>query len=233
MRLETVALKSDAGARHLGTRAIAGNGEVHFRHNHGASGATTHRGDVMGTTSFLAGSSVTRSWWVFLLYGIVAIAFGLAALIWQSQTLIALIMGFGLLSLADGVVSLLSMFRKDVALPSWVLALYGLISIGFGLWVLMRPEQFGSVFLWLLALWLVLAGFARVLFAVMIRKVVQGEWLLALSGLLAAALGIWFFVNPNVGVVAIALWLGIGALIYGALQIFVAFRLRKLQNVVA
>ena len=28
MRLETVALKSDAGARHLGTRAIAGNGEV-------------------------------------------------------------------------------------------------------------------------------------------------------------------------------------------------------------
>jgi len=46
------------------------------------------------------------------------------------------------------------------------------------------------------------------------------------------ALGIWFFVNPNVGVVAIALWLGIGALIYGALQIFVALRLRKLQKVV-
>ena len=78
-----------------------------------------------------------------------------------------------------------------------------------------------------------LAGFARVLFAVMIRKVVQGEWLLALSGLLAAALGIWIFINPDVGLVAIAVWLGVGALIYGALQIFVAFRLRKLQKVVA
>lgn len=185
----------------------------------------------MSTTRFLAGD-VSRSWWVFLLYGIAAIGFGLAALFMPSQTLRLLLMGFGVLSLIDGVVSLLSMFRKDVALPSWVLALYGLISIGFGLWVLMRPEQFGTVFLWLLAAWLILAGFARVLFAVMIRKVIEGEWLLALSGLLAVALGIWFFVNPNVGVVAIALWLGIGALIYGALQIFVALRLRKLQKVV-
>ncbi len=185
----------------------------------------------MSATRFLAGD-VTRSWWVFLLYGIAAIVFGLAALFMPSQTLRLLLMGFGLLSLVDGVVSLLSMFRKDVALPSWVLAVYGLISIGFGMWVLMRPEQFGTVFLWLLAAWLILAGFARVLFAVMIRKVIEGEWLLALSGLLAVALGIWFFVNPNVGVVAIALWLGIGALIYGALQIFVALRLRKLQKVV-
>ena len=185
----------------------------------------------MGTTSFLAGSSVTRSWWVFLLYGIVAIAFGLAALIWQSQTLIALIMGFGLLSLADGVVSLLSIFRKDVALPNWILALYGLISIGFGVWAVMRPEQFGTALLWVLALWLVLAGFARVIFAVLIRKVVEGEWLLALSGLLAIALGVLFFVNPNIGVITIAVWVGVGALLYGALQIFVALRLRKLQKV--
>ena len=167
-----------------------------------------------------------------MLYGIAAIGFGLAALFMPNQTLRILLMGFGVLSLIDGVVSLMSMFRKDVALPSWVLAVYGLISIGFGLWVLMSPEQFGTVFLWLLAAWLILAGFARFLFAVMIRKVVEGEWLLALSGLLAVALGIWFFINPNVGVVAIALWLGIGALIYGALQIFVALRLRKMQKVV-
>jgi uncharacterized membrane protein HdeD (DUF308 family) len=80
--------------------------------------------------------------------------------------------------------------------------------------------------------WLILAGFARVLFAVMIRKVVEGEWLLALSGLLAVALGIWIFINPNVGLLTIAIWLGIGALVYGALQIFVALRLRKLQKVV-
>ena len=185
----------------------------------------------MGTTSFLAGTSLTRSWWVFLLYGIVAIVFGLAALIWQSQTLLALIMGFGILSLADGVVSLLSIFRKDVALPNWVLALYGLLSIGFGVWAVMRPEQFGTALLWVLALWLVLAGFARVIFAVLIRKVVEGEWLLALSGLLAIALGVLFFVNPNIGVITIAVWVGVGALLYGALQIFVALRLRKLQKV--
>ncbi|MCY7312397.1 MAG: DUF308 domain-containing protein [Pseudoxanthomonas sp.] len=89
---------------------------------------------------------------MFLLYGLFAIAFGLAAFIWQSQTLLFLIMGFGVLSLADGVVSLVSIFRKDVALPNWILALYGLLSIGFGLWAVMGPEQFGSALLWMLAL---------------------------------------------------------------------------------
>ncbi|MCY7312398.1 MAG: DUF308 domain-containing protein [Pseudoxanthomonas sp.] len=67
----------------------------------------------------------------------------------------------------------------------------------------------------------------------LIRKVVEGEWLLALSGLLAIALGVWFFVNPNVGVATIAIWIGVGALLYGALQIFVALRLRKLQKRIA
>ena len=69
----------------------------------------------MSATRFLAGD-VTRSWWVFLLYGIAAIVFGLAALFMPSQTLRLLLMGFGLLSLVDGVVSLLSMFRKDCPL---------------------------------------------------------------------------------------------------------------------
>ena len=112
------------------------------------------------------------SGWVFLRYGLFTIVFGLASFIWQSQTLLALIMGFGALSLANGAVSLVSIFRKDAALRNSMLAL---------------------------------------------------------SGLLAIALGVWFLVNLNVAVITIALWVGVGALPYGALQIFVALRLRKVQ----
>ena len=184
----------------------------------------------MGTTSFLAGTSLTRSWWVFLLYGIVAIVFGLAALIWQSQTLLALIMGFGILSLADGVVSLLSVFRKDIALPNWLLLLYAAVSIAFGVLAIMRPVEMGEALLWLVALWLIVAGFARVVFAILVRKVVNGEWLLALSGLLAIVLGVLFLVRPGVGMLTIAIWIAVGAILYGVLQIAVALRLRKLQR---
>lgn len=173
---------------------------------------------------------VTRSWWVFLLFGLIAIAFGIATLVWPGRSILALVLTFGILALADGLVALLSVFRKDIALPNWLLLLYALVSIGFGVLAIMRPAQMGEALLWLVALWLIVAGFARIVFAIMVRKVVNGEWLLALSGLLAIVLGVLFLARPGVGLLTIAIWIAIGAILYGALQLAVAFRLRKRQR---
>lgn len=173
---------------------------------------------------------VTRSWWVFLLFGLVAIAFGIASLAWPGKSVLALVLTFGILALADGLVSLLSVFRKDIALPGWLLLLYAVVSIAFGVLAILRPVEMGEALLWLVALWLIVAGFARVVFAILVRKVVNGEWLLALSGLLAIVLGVLFLVRPGVGMLTIAIWIAVGAILYGLLQIAVALRLRKLQR---
>ena len=173
---------------------------------------------------------VTRSWWVFLLFGLVAIAFGVASLAWPGPSILALVLAFGILALADGLVSLLSVFRKDIALPNWLLLLYAAVSIAFGVLAILRPVEMGEALLWLMALWLIVAGFARVVFAILVRKVVNGEWLLALSGLLAIVLGVLFLVRPGVGMLTIAIWIAVGAILYGVLQIAVALRLRKLQR---
>ena len=173
---------------------------------------------------------VTRSWWVFLLFGLVAIAFGIASLAWPGKSVLALVLTFGILALADGLVSLLSVFRKDIALPGWLLLLYAVVSIAFGVLAILRPVEMGEALLWLVALWLIVAGFARVVFAILVRKVVNGEWLLALSGLLAIVLGVLFLVRPGVGMLTIAIWIAVGAILYGVLQIAVALRLRKLQR---
>ena len=173
---------------------------------------------------------VTRSWWLFLLFGLIAIAFGVASLVWPGKSILALVLTFGVLALADGLVSLLSVFRRDIALPNWLLLLYALASIAFGVLAILRPAEMGEALLWLVALWLIVAGFARVVFAIMVRKVVNGEWLLALSGLLAIALGVLFLARPGVGLLTIAIWIAIGAIVYGLLQIAVAVRLRKRQR---
>lgn len=172
-------------------------------------------------------TAIQRSWWVFLLYGLLGVAFGVLLLVWPERSVVALVMTFGILSLADGLVSLLSVFRKDIALPNWLLLVYALASIGFGLLALFRPLEMATAMLWLLALWLILAGIARIVFAIQVRKLVRGEWLLALSGALAIALGILFFANPGMGLVAVTVWIAIGALLYGALQLVVAFRIRS------
>jgi len=173
---------------------------------------------------------LTRSWWVFLLFGLVAIAFGVATLAWPGKSILALVLTFGILALADGLVSLFSVFRKDIALPNWLLLLYAAVSIAFGVLAILRPVDMGEALLWLVALWLIVAGFARVVFAILVRKVVNGEWLLALSGLLAIALGVLFLARPGVGLLTIAIWIAVGAIVYGLLQIAVALRLRRWQQ---
>ena len=40
-------------------------------------------------------------------------------------------------------------------------------------------------------------------------------------------LGLLFLLRPNIGVATIAIWLGIGALLYGALQLALAFYMRR------
>src|SRR5699024_11273931 len=91
----------------------------------------------------------------------------------------------------------------------------------------MWPVQLATAMLWVIALWLILAGIARIVFAIQVRKLIRGEWLLALSGVLALALGILFLARPDIGLVAISVWVGIGALFYGALQILVGMRMRS------
>lgn len=172
-------------------------------------------------------SGLRRSWWVFLIYGLLAIVFGVGLLLWPTYSVMALVMAFGVLSLADGLVSLLSAIRHDLALPRWLLAAYALVSIGFGVIALIWPVHLATAMLWVIALWLILAGVARIVFAIQVRKLIRGEWLLALSGALALALGILFLARPDIGLVAISVWVGIGALLYGALQILVGVRMRS------
>lgn len=178
-------------------------------------------------SSLLTGT-VSRAWWVFLLFGLIGIAFGITLLVQPDASVLALVWAFGILSLADGLVSLFSVFRRDLALPRWLLLLYALVSIAFGVLAILQPAEMATALLWVLALWLIIAGIARIVFAIQVRKLVQGEWLLVLSGILVILLGVLFFANPGISLRVIAIWIGIGALLYGVLQIMVALRLRKL-----
>ncbi|QDW66781.1 HdeD family acid-resistance protein [Luteimonas granuli] len=174
---------------------------------------------------------IQRSWWIFLMFGILAIVFGVATLFRPDLSVMAMVLAFGVLAVADGIVSLLSAVRRDLALPRWLLVLYALASLGFGALALLRPAEMATAMLWLLAAWLLVAGVARIVFAIQVRKLVRGEWLLALSGVLAIALGVLFFARPDLGLMTMAVWIAIGALLYGVLQVAVALRMRRFSQV--
>ena len=176
-----------------------------------------------------AGSTeeVRRSWWVSLLFGLIAIAFGLYTMAQPFQALVAMAWAFGILALADGIASLLALFDRRVAIPKVWLLFYAVASIAFGLVAVANPKATAGILFLMLAFWLILAGVFRIVFAIRVRKEMVGEWLVALSGALAIVLGILFLRNPMIGLFTTAVWIGIGALFYGVAQIAAGLRFRK------
>ncbi|MEX0181789.1 MULTISPECIES: HdeD family acid-resistance protein [Stenotrophomonas] len=174
-------------------------------------------------------SAVGRSWWILLLYGLVALGFGIIAIGWPMSAAIALAWTLGVMAIVEGVISLLALITGASGASRGWLLLYVVASLGFGVLAVINPLATASVLVLFLAAWLLVAGIYRIVFALRVRKQIQGEWLLILSGVLAIVLGLLFAANPYAGVAVTTLWIGIGSLLYGVLQVLVAFKLRKLR----
>jgi len=175
-------------------------------------------------------SSLGRSWWVLLLYGVLGVLFGLIAVTRPVAAAAALAWALGVMALAEGLVSLLALFDKQVAISKGWLALYAVVSILFGLLTVFNPIKTAGILLLFLAAWLIVAGVYRIVFAIRIRKEITGEWLIALSGLLAIALGVLYILNPVGGLAVTTIWIGAAAIVYGVLQIIAAFKVRRLTQ---
>jgi uncharacterized membrane protein HdeD (DUF308 family) len=174
-------------------------------------------------------SAVGRSWWILLLYGLVALGFGIIAIGWPLSAATALAWTLGVMAIIEGVISLFALISGGSGASRGWLALYAIASLGFGILAVINPLATASVLVLFLAAWLLVAGFYRIVYAIRVRRQIQGEWLLILSGVLAVVLGLLFAANPYAGVAVTTLWIGIGSLLYGLLQVLVAFKLRKLK----
>lgn len=178
--------------------------------------------------SFL--SALRRSWWVLLLYGIAGIVFGVIALTRPLVAASSLAWAMGVLALVEAAITLVALFSKEVAISKGWLVLYLIASLLFGVLAVAYPMLAADSLILVLAAWLIVAGIFRIAFAIRVRQVIRGEWLLILSGLLAIVLGVLFAMYPLAGVVTTTLWIGAFALVYGVLQVIAAFRMRKLAR---
>jgi len=73
----------------------------------------------------------------------------------------------------------------------------------------------------------------EILAAIRLRKEIEGEWLLALSGIVSLVLGIAIPVvlwqNPAAGIVTMGWLIGFYAVLHGVLEMALALSLRKLD----
>ena len=169
-----------------------------------------------------------RTWWLVLLRGIAAIVFGILAWTWPIATVITLVLFWGAYALIDGVAALVGGWQaKDSGKPMWPIVLIGVVGIAAGIFTFVQPGVTAIALLLLIAIWAIAHGVFEITAAIRLRKEIENEWLLILSGVLSVAFGALMILNPGAGALAVLWILGAFSVAYGALLVVLAFKLKK------
>jgi uncharacterized membrane protein HdeD (DUF308 family) len=173
---------------------------------------------------------IAKYWWTFVVRGLLAFAFGLIALVWPGITLIVLVALFGIYVIIEGVLSIVAAISNRWVRSWWVLLLEGLAGIVIGGIAFIWPGLTAVVLLVFIAIWAIFTGLLEIGAAVQLRKEIQGEWILALTGVLSILIGLILLINPGAGALAVVWLIGIYALLFGGLLTFLGLKFRKLPT---
>jgi uncharacterized membrane protein HdeD (DUF308 family) len=110
------------------------------------------------------------------------------------------------------------------------MAVEGVAGIGIGIMTFVWPGVTTLVLLWLIAAWALVTGIVEIVAAIRLRKEIQGEWMLALSGALSVIFGILLAVWPASGALAVVFLIGAYAVVFGVVLVGLALRLRRMRG---
>jgi uncharacterized membrane protein HdeD (DUF308 family) len=176
----------------------------------------------------MSADTLSGNWWAVALRGLAALLFGILTLMSPGISLAALVLLFGAYALVDGVLAIVAAFRHRRAGEKWwVVALGGIAGIAAGIITLLVPAITALVLVYVIAARAIVVGAMELTGAIRLRKVIKGEWLMALGGVASIVFGILVAIYPGVGALTIVLWIGAFSLVIGAMLIGLGFRLRS------
>ena len=145
--------------------------------------------------SFMSGANsnmseaLARNWWAMALRGVLAIVFGVIALVLPGVTMLSLVIVFAAYALVDGVLAIVAAVRSARRHERWgLLVLEGVVDIAAGVLAFLWPGLTIVIFVLLVAAWAIVTG-GLMTAAAFRLQLDHGRWWLALGGL--ASLGLW------------------------------------------
>jgi uncharacterized membrane protein HdeD (DUF308 family) len=181
------------------------------------------RGDA---ADVLAG--VGRHWGWVLFFGIVTLLAGLFTLFWPGRTIVVVAVLFGVQLVVAGVFRFIAALAADEESGGAraLLALLGVLSFIVGLYALRNVLVTIAALALLLGIFWIVNGAVEV-FAALSHRGMQGRGWTIFMGLLSVVAGVVVLVYPAISLATLAIVLGFWLLVYGIMEIALAFRLRS------
>lgn len=136
--------------------------------------------------------------WISVAAGVIAVLFGLAALIWPHLTLGLLVLLFGAYVIVDGIIRLVAAFNAYRAyLTWWPQLLIGAIDLVVGVFLLTYPGLSSVLIVYAIATWAIGIGLVDV-----VHGTSRSQFGRVAMGALAIVFGFLLLSNPSRGVIA-------------------------------
>jgi uncharacterized membrane protein HdeD (DUF308 family) len=176
-------------------------------------------------------SVLRENWWAMALRGLLGVVIGIIVFFVPLPAIIGLVWVFGIYALLDGAFNLIAVWRRRGSTrPWWPLALEAVLGIGAGIISILWPGITALALVYLIAVWAIVTGVLEIVAAIRLRKEIEGEWLLALSGVCSLIIGVIFALAPDIGAMALIWAWGAYTIAFGLLLIWLGFRLRARQQ---
>jgi uncharacterized membrane protein HdeD (DUF308 family) len=111
-------------------------------------------------------------------------------------------------------------------MPRWWLGIVGIAGLVAAFFAFTRPGLTVAVLLLVIAFWAIAAGIMQIIGAIQLRKEIDNEWFLILSGICSVIFGGILLFRPGIGTLALIFTLGTFAVIEGLLLIAFSIRLK-------
>ena len=170
---------------------------------------------------------IGRHWGWLLLFGILMVAAGLCAVVWPGPTVLVLAVLFGIQIIVSGIFSFINAFAADESggMRVWNVIL-GLLGIVIGLYAVRHIIVSVVALALLIGIYWVAYGIAQLYAAIAHRELPHRGWM-GFIGALSVLAGIIVIAWPGPSLVTLAIVLGVWLIIYGIMEIALAFRMRS------
>ncbi|CAN5129032.1 HdeD family acid-resistance protein [soil metagenome] len=187
-----------------------------------------------GTLDTPLASLAKGVWWLLLLRGVLAVIFGIIAIIAPAAALTGVALVIGAYAIVDGVATAVHSFQIRSTNPRWGwLLASGVVTTLAGLAALILPAFagfFGGLFvLWTVVFWTIMTGILGLRSAAGAPSgraktwgIISGVASLVFGVILAIALA----VNPGAAVLSLVWVVGIWAIVFGAMLVATAIMVR-------
>lgn len=172
-----------------------------------------------------------KNWWLLTLKGILAIVFGIFALVMPGTTLITLMIYFGIVIILGGLFLISGALSHKNHNRVWTNWMYeGMFDIVIGAVMVFFPKVAIDLFVIILAIWAISVGFSQLFNAMSAHKENKSRWMMLLNALIVIIFSIVLFINPFEGAVTVTYLVGIFAIIFGLFITLYSINLKSLKK---